>query len=114
MGRQYLHLSAYSCDNCKGPVVSGWLAVRESEVSKETDIRKVGAVCLSCGRRQSKTTKPGIIREFQPVDWETASLIDQSHLATAFREMLDRATCNLPDVIISDRLQVAGENNVEQ
>ena len=91
MGRQYLHLSAYSCDNCSGPVVSGWLAVRESEVSKETDIRKVGAVCLSCGRRQSKITKPGVTREFPPVDWESANLIDQSHLATAFREMLDRA-----------------------
>ena len=93
MGRQYLHLSTYSCDNCRGPVVSGWLAVRESEVSKETDIRRVGAVCPSCGRRQSTTAKPpGIVREFPPVDWETASLIDQSHLASAFREMLDRAT----------------------
>jgi hypothetical protein len=40
---QYLHLSAFSCDNCRGPVVSGWLAVRESEVSKETDVRQVGA-----------------------------------------------------------------------
>jgi hypothetical protein len=39
MRTQYLHLSAYPCDDCKGPVVSGWLAVRESEVSKETDIR---------------------------------------------------------------------------
>jgi hypothetical protein len=39
MKKQYLHLSAYSCDNCRGPVVSGSLAVRENEISKETDIQ---------------------------------------------------------------------------
>ena len=37
---QYLHLSAYSCDKCTGPVVAGSLAVRENEISKETDIRQ--------------------------------------------------------------------------
>jgi hypothetical protein len=92
MKRQYLHLSAYSCDNCKGPVVSGWLTVRESEISKETNIRHIGAICLSCGYRQSKMTEPGITRQFPPVDWESANLIDGTHLETAFSEMLNRAT----------------------
>lgn len=91
MGKQYLHLAAYSCDNCKGPVVSGWLAVRESEVSRETDIRQLRAVCLSCGHRQSKVTEPGVTRQFPPADWESVNLIDGSHLETAFSEMLDRA-----------------------
>jgi len=36
MRRHYLHLSACSCDNCKGPVVSGWLALREIKITKET------------------------------------------------------------------------------
>ncbi len=91
MKKQYLHLSTYSCDNCEGPVVSGWLAVRENEISKETEIRQVGAICLSCGHRQSKMTEPGIIRCFPPVEWESATLVDVSHLATAFEEMLSRA-----------------------
>jgi hypothetical protein len=91
MKKQYLHLSTYSCDNCKGPVVSGWLAVRENEISKETEIRQVGAICLSCGHRQSKMTEPGITRHFPPVEWESVTLVDVSHLATAFEEMLGRA-----------------------
>jgi hypothetical protein len=91
MKKQYLHLSAYGCNECKGPVVSGWLAVRESEISKETDIRQVGAVCLSCGHRQSKMTELGITRQFPPVEWESAPLIDGSHLDNAFSEMLDLA-----------------------
>jgi len=91
MRRQYLHLSVYSCDVCKGPVVSGSLAVRENEISKETDIRQVGAMCLSCGHRQGEMTESGITRQFPPVEWESAKLTDVSHLATAFEEMLNRA-----------------------
>jgi hypothetical protein len=56
MRQQYLHLSAYACARCNGPVVAGSLATRENEISKETDIRHVGAICLTCGHRQSKET----------------------------------------------------------
>jgi hypothetical protein len=91
MRTQYLHLSAYPCDDCRGPVVSGWLAVRENDVSKETDIRQVGAVCLSCGHRQAKMTEPGATRQFPPVEWESM-LLSGSHLENAFSEMLARAT----------------------
>lgn len=90
MARQYLHLSAYSCDNCKGPVVSGWLALRESEITKETDIRQVGALCLACGHKQSRVTKPGVTRGFLPVDWEPVDFIDRSQLKVAFDEMRGR------------------------
>jgi hypothetical protein len=92
MRTQYLHLSAYPCDDCGGPVVCGWLAVRENDVSKETDIRQVGAVCLSCGHRKSKMTEPGVTCQFLPVEWESASLPSPSHLETAFNEMLARGT----------------------
>jgi hypothetical protein len=92
MRKQYLHLSAYSCDRCNGPVVAGSLAVRENEISRETDIRQVGAICLSCGHRQSKITELGNSCHFPPVEWETANLIDVSHIAAAFEEMLSRAT----------------------
>jgi hypothetical protein len=75
MKRQYLHLSVYACDECKGPVVTGSLAVRENEISKETDIRQVGAICLSCGRRQNRKIEAGVIRAFPPVEWETVNLL---------------------------------------
>jgi hypothetical protein len=91
MKRQYLHLSAYSCDMCKGPVIAGSLAVRDTEISKETDIRQVGAICLSCGHRQSKVTEPDIARHFPPIQWESNNLIDARHLTTAYVEALNRA-----------------------
>ena len=91
MRKQYLHLSAYSCDRCNGPVVAGSLAVRENEISRETDIRQVGAICLSCGHRQSKATEPARARHLLPVEWEPASAIGADHLATAFVEALNRA-----------------------
>jgi hypothetical protein len=67
--KRYLHLSAYSCDNCEGPVVSGWFTVRENAISKETEIEQAGAICLSCGRRQGRMLDLGITRQFPPVEW---------------------------------------------
>ncbi len=92
MRKQYLHLSAYSCDKCNGPVVAGSLAIRESEISKETDISPVGAICLSCGHRQSEVGKLGITRQFPPVEWQSEGSIEAVHLQKAFSEMLYRAT----------------------
>ena len=76
MKRYYLHLTAYSCDKCAGPVVAGSTGVRENEISEETDIRDVGAICLSCGYRQSKATEPGLTRNFPPAQWESRQVID--------------------------------------
>jgi hypothetical protein len=70
MKKHYLHLSAYSCDKCAGPVVAGSTAVRENEISKETDIREMGSICLSCGHRQSEATPPGVTHSFPPTRWE--------------------------------------------
>jgi hypothetical protein len=83
MKKQYLHLSAYSCDKCHGPVVSALLAVRENVISKETDIRQVGASCLSCGHRQPSVNKMAVVRHFSPVEWEPADAIDLRNLTTA-------------------------------
>ncbi len=69
MRRQYLHLSAYPCDGCAGPVIAGSLAVRENEISKETDIRTLGSICLVCGRRQSTATEPARVRHLLPMEW---------------------------------------------
>lgn len=70
MKRQYLHLSVYSCNICAGPLVNGTLGVRENEISKETDLKWVGAVCLSCGSRQSAVSADSVIRQFPPVEWQ--------------------------------------------
>jgi len=78
MKRQYLHLSAYSCDKCAGPVIAGSIAVRENEISKETGIRAVGAICLTCGYRQSKATEPGLTHDFPPTQWESMKAIGAS------------------------------------
>jgi hypothetical protein len=78
MKKQYLHLSAYSCDKCAGPVIAGSIGVRENEISKETDMRGVGAICLSCGHRQSKATAPGATRFFPPMQWEFTKAIAAS------------------------------------
>ena len=73
MKKYYLHLSVYSCDKCAGPVVSGSTGMRENEISKETEIRQVGALCLACHHQQSKPTKPGVAYDFPPAQWEEAS-----------------------------------------
>jgi hypothetical protein len=90
MRKQYLHLSAYPCDECAGPVVAGSLAVREDEISKETDLRQVGALCLSCGHRQNKAAAPESVRRFSPTQWEPVRPAGASHLTTAYVEALNR------------------------
>ena len=84
MRKQYLHLSAFPCDKCKGPVVSGWVAVRESEIAKETEVRQTGAVCLSCGHRQSEVTEPGVTHAFPPVEWEQEVSATGQHMQNDF------------------------------
>ena len=70
MRREYLHLSVYPCDKCDGPVVRGSVAVRENEISKETEIRELGARCLSCGHRQAAASEAIFTRQLPPVSWE--------------------------------------------
>ncbi|MGA9528530.1 MAG: hypothetical protein WBS24_10475 [Terriglobales bacterium] len=70
MKKQYLHLSAYHCEQCEGPVVSGTIAVRENEISRETNIREVGAMCLACGHKQAKPGEQGFTRHCLPMDWQ--------------------------------------------
>jgi hypothetical protein len=86
MRRYYLHISAYSCDKCRAPVISGSTAVRETEISKETEIRQVGAICLSCGYRQNKATAPDGTRDFPPVQWDPPNTVEPEHLVSAYFE----------------------------
>lgn len=94
MRKEYLHLSVYDCDKCGGPVVSGSISVRENEISKETDIREVGAICLACAHRQSKAPETGATGNFPPIEWRARneSRIDPVHLKAAFAEMVSHAS----------------------
>ena len=69
---RYLHLAAFPCDKCKGPVILGWIGTREDDIAKETEIKEAGAVCLSCGARPEPTTRidPLEVCHFRPVEWE--------------------------------------------
>lgn len=68
MKTTYLHISAYACDNCEGPVVAGSFGTRESEITRESDLMQLGAVCLSCGNKQTQSAA-NIVRQFAPVEW---------------------------------------------
>ena len=91
MKKHYLHLSVYRCDKCQGPVVTGSLAVRENEISKETEKQQIGATCLSCGSRQRATPEGAAAGHFPPVDWPPVGGVDASSVTTALVEVLNRA-----------------------
>jgi hypothetical protein len=91
MKKQYLHLSVYRCEKCQGPVVTGSLAVRENEISKETEKQEVGAICLSCGYRQSEVTAPAVARHFPPTEWQAPNTVDPVNLNTALVALSNRA-----------------------
>ena len=90
MRKHYLHVSAYSCDKCGGPVISGSTGVRDNEISRETDIREVGAICLSCGHRQTSATAPGRTRDFPAVEWDAPRDTGSEHLVSAYFEVVNR------------------------
>ena len=69
MKTKYLHISAYSCAKCEGPVIAGSFGTRESEITRESALTKVGAVCLSCGSKQVDTDNANLVREFAPIEW---------------------------------------------
>jgi hypothetical protein len=66
---QYLHLYAFPCDKCNGPVIVGSLGTREDDLSKETAISDIGAVCLACGCRPEALIEPLVGHSFRPVEW---------------------------------------------
>jgi hypothetical protein len=66
----YLHLSATRCEKCNGPVIAGSLGTRHDHISKETDIRKIGAACIACGFMPEFTVEPAAEHRFRPVEWK--------------------------------------------
>ena len=65
----YLHLSAFVCTQCNGPVIAGFMGTRHDDISKETDIRNVGAACLACGFRPEIPLELSVEHGFRPIEW---------------------------------------------
>ena len=90
--KQYVHLSAYVCEMCAGLVIAGAVAVRENEISKETEIRSVGPpICLSCGHRQAGATEPARVRHLLPIPWEPVGKVDDRLPTAAYVEEMSHA-----------------------
>jgi len=85
MRKLYLHLYAFPCELCTGPVVVATTAVRENAISLETDIRQVGSICISCGHSPSPAIPPKRVRYLPPAEWQPAWTI-------AYVEARNRAT----------------------
>lgn len=66
---KYLHISAYPCDKCEGPVIAGSFGIRETEISRESALTPVGAACLSCGNKQTGMNDGNVVRQFAPLEW---------------------------------------------
>ncbi len=65
----YLHLSAFACEKCNGPVIAGFMGTRHDDISREIDIRNVGAACLACGFRPEILLEPSVEHRFRPIEW---------------------------------------------
>jgi hypothetical protein len=64
--------------------------VRESDIQRETEIKEVGAICLSCEYRQAEATEPGSTRHFPPVLWDVPT-VTRDFMVSAYLETLSRA-----------------------
>jgi len=65
----YLHLSAFPCANCNGPVIAGSLGTRPDDITREINVREIGALCLACGFRPESVVEPSVGHRFRPVQW---------------------------------------------
>jgi hypothetical protein len=66
----YLHLFAFPCEFCQGPVIVGWVGRRQDDITMETEITGRGAICLSCGKRPTTLLDPALALHFKPVQWQ--------------------------------------------
>ena len=65
----FLHLYAFRCTQCNGPVIVGSLGTRPDDISREINVRQIGALCLACGFRPEIIVDPAVEHRFRPVQW---------------------------------------------
>jgi hypothetical protein len=73
MSTHHLHLRAYVCKKCNGPVVATTLSVRKTPISGETTTGQLVPSCLLCGDRPVSVDEPGF--GFAPIAWPLLSAL---------------------------------------
>jgi hypothetical protein len=68
-----LHLRAYVCKKCNGPVVATTLAIRKTVISGEIMTGQLVPSCLLCGDRPISVDEPGF--GFFPIEWPMLSVL---------------------------------------
>jgi hypothetical protein len=71
MRTNYLSLSAFACVECNGPVISGSVGTRETEIQRETDVRQIGSICLSCKKQYGSLPTSRAVRHLAPFEWRS-------------------------------------------
>ena len=84
MTTHYLHLCAYTCVACNGPVISGSFTTRETEIQRETDIRQIGSICLSCGKRYGSPPTSRAVSHIAPIEWKPLDIAQKKPSSEAF------------------------------
>ena len=72
-----LHLSAYACSKCEGPVVAGSFGTRASGIARESSLSPIGAVCLSCGNKETTLENTELVRHYAPTEWVLLRLLNR-------------------------------------
>ncbi len=71
--KHYLHIAVSRCKQCQGPLIDGWAGTKNSDIERETEIKPIGLMCLSCGAQPERTTSRDAEVFFRPVEWEMTS-----------------------------------------
>ena len=78
----HLHLRAYVCKKCNGPVIATTLGIRKTAIAGETVTGQLVPSCLLCGDRPISVDEPGF--GFFPIQWPMLSLmpVDQRNIVS--------------------------------
>lgn len=80
MTAHHLHLRAYICKKCNGPVVATTLSVRKTPISGAITTGQLAPSCLLCGDRPITVDEPGF--GFAPIEWPMLSALPADQLPT--------------------------------
>jgi hypothetical protein len=77
MKTHYLSLSAFTCVECNGPVISGSVATRETEIQRPSEVRQIGSICLACKKQYGSLPTSRAVRHIAPFEWSAPVLEDK-------------------------------------
>ena len=80
MSAHFLHLRAYICKKCNGPVIGTTLAIRKTAISGEIATGQLMPSCLLCGDRPLIDDESGF--GFAPIAWPMLSVVPADQAIT--------------------------------